>query len=1318
MVRALIIRVGLLVVAVASYTVVPAQILLKPSGGSMEPLHQKSLEAEAKVTGQFAATKMTHIFANPTYARVEAEFIYTIPVGATVTSFAYWYGKEKVIAYVAEKERARQIYKSITERQRDPALVELVGKRTFRAKIFPVMPKEDLKVEVTWVAALTAINGVPTYVLPIAMKAKEDQLESLKAHVEIQREPWMRVAMNNKGLLMSDDLSTITLDWNATKIRPTEDLKIGLKPVADKPVASLFTGRSGGADGFFAFNAISANKPDFKVSGVKIFSVHQQRMGANVVVTGKYRGSGSGIVSLGNRTAPISFSNEAFPGHLGVKLWATDEISRLTANHASAKQITFLSIQHSMPSKYTAWIAIPAEERKLHEQLIKQAKARVLATSLVKTAIRQGGRYAASPAAMNQYRIIATEAGFDADQLLREETQTALWSQIEEIGESIQTNSISAKTRASVGRKVANLKSIGNSMGVNMSEMIATSLGGKIYQSANRVAEQQFTGKPNDAQLTKDHKIIADYCSILGLAEKEVIAPHYYQAVSNQVNQLLDNVYHGWISEADLEKSKNKILAFAAEHKINPRGFYGRSNYEVASILAQEELNEPVDKNQVVAAHRWLDAALSLKILNRENFIRDSKTNWLTNDCYNAGMKYYYESDKTSATSPGAIQFLDRIARNIERSDPKSRSLFEQPIRSLVYRAGETLAQKALRANDPVAADNEFKKVHDLFAEKFGNYKLAGLKDLEMVYEGCIRSGVSAMAWDLFNYKNSVTQTKKGIRERQANIERMAKWAKVEPKDLNKDWPAYLSEEGKVRYELLHLQIARSTDTARIAKLEKKLKDFTPAKNTTYKDDRVARISAHAKANTVLDDIDETNDPEAKAQLQKQYGEYMAKAKVITARMGDPLLMANLPSTDKDVTATFPWGEVRPMIWNAKAGRFECRFDIPPTATEGLHDVTIKATDANGKSIEEKSSIHVDITAPRFDVDVKDGRVEVKDRSGDIARIRAFVNNGEPIDLVRGANSTWWVNTTVQPSDRIRVIATDKAHNRSEFPVLSPAKPTVVEKLILGAAKQELAGHNIQSLGVLRDLVFAGTLEEGLWVRRADDTWSEIKGLPTQCPRNMVEFGGSLIVRYGDGNLIQIAPDLSWKQLNSNLPRKQAMGLATDGKSLFVAQPGGYSQFDDKTWSHHFGIAELEGKSVSAFAATESKLWIGLQGMGLLRIDRATGKTDAFDERAGLTDDWITQIQPTNDGVIVGTFIGGALGLKDGAFVPLNGTSEKCVTSMTSGLTGTRTGLFQLESGTLRQIEAPGLGEEIQAVVQIGNTLRIGTRNGVLAIRK
>src|SRR5437016_6149437 len=91
-----------------------AQVLIKPKGQNAASLSLKTMAADAVIDRQVATTTLNLIFHNDIAARIEAEFLYTVTPGTIVSHFAYWYGDEKVVARIVEKERAAAIYEHIT----------------------------------------------------------------------------------------------------------------------------------------------------------------------------------------------------------------------------------------------------------------------------------------------------------------------------------------------------------------------------------------------------------------------------------------------------------------------------------------------------------------------------------------------------------------------------------------------------------------------------------------------------------------------------------------------------------------------------------------------------------------------------------------------------------------------------------------------------------------------------------------------------------------------------------------------------------------------------------------------------------------------------------------------------------------------------------------------------------------------------------------------------------------------------------------------------------------------------------------------------
>ncbi len=66
-----------------------------------------------------------------------------------------------------DASQARQVYEEITRKQRDPALLEYVGRGAIQASIFPIPPNGERRIQIEYVQTLTADNGLVQYLYPL-----------------------------------------------------------------------------------------------------------------------------------------------------------------------------------------------------------------------------------------------------------------------------------------------------------------------------------------------------------------------------------------------------------------------------------------------------------------------------------------------------------------------------------------------------------------------------------------------------------------------------------------------------------------------------------------------------------------------------------------------------------------------------------------------------------------------------------------------------------------------------------------------------------------------------------------------------------------------------------------------------------------------------------------------------------------------------------------------------------------------------------------------------------------------------------------------
>jgi hypothetical protein len=396
----------LLLVLVACILPAEGKVLLKPTGASAYPLRTKTVAARVVVEGQVAATEMVLLFANESDERIEADFLYELPPHAVPTYFAYWFGEEKVVARIAEKERAQEIYQYITSRMRDPALVEMVDERTLRARIFPVMANSDLRVEVHFVQAVPSEpDSTAVYTLPLEQPEGET-LEQIDVTVRVKGRPDLVKVTNNYGLSVEEHDGDTLVTIAGRNYRPPKDLRVRQEFTAAQLVTSLYAAPSGGPDGFFALAltpAESLRKPKIQISGVSTYQTTPLPSSVQaheaLFLYGRYRGSGPATVTLSGQgasgiqrvSAGVHFYAQAAPNNPATRLWAAQRMAELSAGGNNVDTVTAMSKRFNIPSKYTSWIAIPQEERERYAREQAETEAAVLARRLAPMIIQGQG---------------------------------------------------------------------------------------------------------------------------------------------------------------------------------------------------------------------------------------------------------------------------------------------------------------------------------------------------------------------------------------------------------------------------------------------------------------------------------------------------------------------------------------------------------------------------------------------------------------------------------------------------------------------------------------------------------------------------------------------------------------------------------------------------------------------------------------------------------------------------------------------------------------------------------------------------------------
>lgn len=140
-----------------------------------------------KIEDQIAVTHVDQVFYNPNAYPIEGTYLFPIPKDAAVTAFTLWIDGKAVEGKVLEAEQARRTYEEIVRKMRDPALLEYVDRGAMQARIFPIDPGKERRIELEYSQALKAEEGLVRYVYPLSTeKFSLTPLESVSLNVDIR----------------------------------------------------------------------------------------------------------------------------------------------------------------------------------------------------------------------------------------------------------------------------------------------------------------------------------------------------------------------------------------------------------------------------------------------------------------------------------------------------------------------------------------------------------------------------------------------------------------------------------------------------------------------------------------------------------------------------------------------------------------------------------------------------------------------------------------------------------------------------------------------------------------------------------------------------------------------------------------------------------------------------------------------------------------------------------------------------------------------------------------------------------------------------
>ena len=131
-----------------------------PGDRRLGTLELESHRVTVEITDQSAVTRVVEVFRNQHKRELEATFVFPLPKGAAVSDFKMYVNGNLVTGEIMEAPKARQIYRDIVRRARDPGLLEYMDSRLLRLSVYPVPAKGTQEVQIEYAETLAADEGL------------------------------------------------------------------------------------------------------------------------------------------------------------------------------------------------------------------------------------------------------------------------------------------------------------------------------------------------------------------------------------------------------------------------------------------------------------------------------------------------------------------------------------------------------------------------------------------------------------------------------------------------------------------------------------------------------------------------------------------------------------------------------------------------------------------------------------------------------------------------------------------------------------------------------------------------------------------------------------------------------------------------------------------------------------------------------------------------------------------------------------------------------------------------------------------------------
>jgi Ca-activated chloride channel family protein len=210
---------------------------------------------EVEIDKQVTTTYVDEVFANPYTVDLEGTYVFPLPEGAAVDKFSLKVDGVPVDGEMLSADEAAGVYRELVRENRDPALLEYVGREAFRCRIYPIPAEGEKRVEISYTEVLPYDGGTVKYEYPLdTERFSVKPLEDVDVTVYILADGGVKTIYSPSHELdveMTSDGTNVKARYHAEDVWPDRDLVLYYVLSDADVAANMITHKPEADDGYF-----------------------------------------------------------------------------------------------------------------------------------------------------------------------------------------------------------------------------------------------------------------------------------------------------------------------------------------------------------------------------------------------------------------------------------------------------------------------------------------------------------------------------------------------------------------------------------------------------------------------------------------------------------------------------------------------------------------------------------------------------------------------------------------------------------------------------------------------------------------------------------------------------------------------------------------------------------------------------------------------------------------------------------------------------------------------------------------------------------